>query len=991
MTQETTSLVLAVDSSQVNTASQALEKMAAAGKGAESASSRLERAFAEMLAETRGLGQSVQQLVELARQSNATATATAAAAQEFRKLSTSGASAAAGLGAVSAKVGDVGTSAGKAAAGAAVAAGALDKVAQSGSGAANALDAFKTSGQGTASAAQAVAASAAQIAASTKSTTQNLAAQAKQTGLNANQAQQLSFQLQDLFVQIQAGQSPLTALIQQGSQLSGTFGGVGGALRAVGSLFTVARVAIGGAAAALVGFGLAIYKGSEQSREFANSLLLTGNAAGITEGKFNALVSSVAAGTKTTLSSSRDALQGLVSSGRFSEVSLSATATAAQLFAKATGQSTDEVVKSFVTLSNGVARGAEEMNRQYHFLSVAQLQNIKELEETGDRQKAITITMEALSARVGQAAQNVGLLEKAWRAAKTAASDAADAISGIGRTRTTDDQLEAARRNLERISKLPQSRDIGQNERNAARVAALREEIESLQEIQRLGLRSAEIDAKRSATQEAEKLFNDLKEKSLTKQVQLAKELEKANKLADNAGLAKDDPARLQVLADIRQKFFEAPPKSSLADYIAQVQRELTSLTGAYASSEAILEATRAAGLVDEKAYYDAKLGFLRLNEAAQVSALQRENRRLAAEKDVGKDATEIANARNARLREIADNEAKIADIQASTAAQGVILSIQQTSATEKVAQSYRDAQAAAENYLDALVRAQEREVNGLGLGNAERSRLAARSQIEDRFEQQRRDTLRAFQETSRNRNPTEDETKAFEERLALISRYQAAELEAYDKGYEARLEKERDFSVGASEAMANYLAEVKNVAKQSERLFTNAFNGLGNALTQFVVTGKADFGSLAESIIADLVRIQIQSSLTSVFSAFLGGAPVKAGGAPASGTDFSLPINGVKLGERAAGGPVAAGGLYRVNEKGPELLSVGGRDYLMMGSQIGSVTPNDKLGSGGGNHQVVNINVAAGAQRTEVMAAIQRSMDVLRAEFGARLQRAGA
>ena len=46
--------------------------------------------------------------------------------------------------------------------------------------------------------------------------------------------------------------------------------------------------------------------------------------------------------------------------------------------------------------------------------------------------------------------------------------------------------------------------------------------------------------------------------------------------------------------------------------------------------------------------------------------------------------------------------------------------------------------------------------------------------------------------------------------------------------------------------------------------------------------------------------------------------------------------------GGRAAGGPVSAGKMYEVNERGiPELLSVGGRQFLMMGSDSGAVVPS--------------------------------------------------
>lgn len=51
--------------------------------------------------------------------------------------------------------------------------------------------------------------------------------------------------------------------------------------------------------------------------------------------------------------------------------------------------------------------------------------------------------------------------------------------------------------------------------------------------------------------------------------------------------------------------------------------------------------------------------------------------------------------------------------------------------------------------------------------------------------------------------------------------------------------------------------------------------------------------------------------------------------------------------GGRAAGGQVLPGQIYRVNENGPELLSMGNRDYLMMGSQGGKVTPSNGMSSG--------------------------------------------
>jgi hypothetical protein len=78
-------------------------------------------------------------------------------------------------------------------------------------------------------------------------------------------------------------------------------------------------------------------------------------------------------------------------------------------------------------------------------------------------------------------------------------------------------------------------------------------------------------------------------------------------------------------------------------------------------------------------------------------------------------------------------------------------------------------------------------------------------------------------------------------------------------------------------------------------------------------------------------------------------------GGSSGGGGFWSSLIGAVFGGGRASGGPVSAGGLYRVNEDGPELLNVGNQSYLMMGNRGGTVTPNSQLG---GKTQIINVNV---------------------------------
>jgi hypothetical protein len=60
---------------------------------------------------------------------------------------------------------------------------------------------------------------------------------------------------------------------------------------------------------------------------------------------------------------------------------------------------------------------------------------------------------------------------------------------------------------------------------------------------------------------------------------------------------------------------------------------------------------------------------------------------------------------------------------------------------------------------------------------------------------------------------------------------------------------------------------------------------------------------------------------------------------------------------------------MYRVNEKGPELLEVAGKQYLMMGSQGGMVDPHAAAGQG----KTVNITVQVAAQPSVSRATAQQ------------------
>ena len=104
--------------------------------------------------------------------------------------------------------------------------------------------------------------------------------------------------------------------------------------------------------------------------------------------------------------------------------------------------------------------------------------------------------------------------------------------------------------------------------------------------------------------------------------------------------------------------------------------------------------------------------------------------------------------------------------------------------------------------------------------------------------------------------------------------------------------EYQRSFEYGAKSALKSYIDDATNAAKRAQQVTVNAFRSMEDALTRFVMTGKLDFRSLADSIVADLVRIQIQRAITLPLANWLGsvipGMGATTGGAfPAGSSDL--------------------------------------------------------------------------------------------------------
>ena len=155
------------------------------------------------------------------------------------------------------------------------------------------------------------------------------------------------------------------------------------------------------------------------------------------------------------------------------------------------------------------------------------------------------------------------------------------------------------------------------------------------------------------------------------------------------------------------------------------------------------------------------------------------------------------------------------------------------------------------------------------------------------------------------------------------------------------------------------------DMAANMSQVTQNAFNGMADALTDLVVTGKADFRSLAQSILRDLSSMIIKMMIFNSLKAAFGGT--------AFGKFFGFSDGGY-VGGYASGGYTGDGGKYQpagvvhrgeyvITKEATSRLGVGflnhlnyGRGYAT-GGTVGSIPSTGYKPMAGGNISVKVIN----------------------------------
>lgn len=252
-------------------------------------------------------------------------------------------------------------------------------------------------------------------------------------------AKELSFatrglpaQFTDIATSLQAGQNPLTVLLQQGGQIKDTFGGTGAALRAVGGyiggLITPATLAIG----AIGALGFAWKSATDEAVAFNKAIILTGNYAQVSADSLADMAQQLDGTTSATAGKASEVLAQVAATGRFTAEQISLVATAAINLEDATGKAIEDTVKEFTRLRDDPVNAILELNKAQHFLTEETLEQIKTLKGQGREADAAAVAMRAyadtINSRAPQLTESLGLMESGWRGVKNASKEAWDSV-----------------------------------------------------------------------------------------------------------------------------------------------------------------------------------------------------------------------------------------------------------------------------------------------------------------------------------------------------------------------------------------------------------------------------------------------------------------------------------------------------------------------------------------------------------------------------------
>ena len=652
----------------------------------------------------------------------------------------------------------------------------------------------------------------------------------------------LPAQFTDIAVSLQAGQAPLTVFLQQGGQLKDMFGGVGPAAKAMGGYILDLINPLTVAAAAAATLGVVFYDVEKQISAFNASLFQGGANSGQTVESLAEIAKSAASLTGS-LSSAKDAVTALAAAGRTSEIQFRNLAQAATAVSKFTGQSAADVGKAFGDLGDNATKAAQKISSEYGLLTAAQYEVIRGLDEQGKRQQALDTLSESLNKnaqeRLRRYRESLSEIERDWQDIGTAISNAYSQVKG---ELFPDDakQMEIAQRILDTrkeggfVGALSNLFSFGDNtnqalreqiklitERRGAAAAAAKAEAEiTTREQLRIEASKQLADLAKSARTQTQKLQDDLKDLDKTKAESIKNGGFGAKEEADYAKARKNIE---QEIADIKAREAKKNAPKNVNRGVAEAENTFARLYGQY---DPAAQAARA--LTKEQGQLDLALSKGKITQEEYSKALAQASINYAA---------------------------------AIKGAKGLTAAEQYRAQLERQLQTDRE----------------ENRVNAAAVGTGDLQAERARSQI-----QLVRDTNTTIQNlmTERDRTESEREKQALQRQIDLQREYLPQRIAEMQNGWAQMDQAMLNPINGWTAAVQNFGNQARDIAGQTQSIFSSAFNNISTDITDAIMSGQLSFSTLGDiasnvvrEIITGFVRMGVQMALNAALNATLGTA----------------------------------------------------------------------------------------------------------------------
>ncbi|WP_285131545.1 phage tail tape measure protein [Leclercia adecarboxylata] len=697
---------------------------------------------------------------------------------------------------------------------------------------------------------------------------------ARKAGISVGQytaaMRMLPAQFTDIATQLAGGQSPWLILLQQGGQVKDSFGGVIPTFRALLGSISPVMIGIGALSSATGALLYTWYAGSSTLSDFNKTLVLSGNASGLTADRMLTLArSGQSAGL--TFNQTSKALTELINAGVRAGAHFDDMSQAVARFTEASGVPVDKVAAAYGKLTTDPTSGLIAMAQQFHNVTAEQIAHVAQLQRAGDEAGALKAANDAATAGFNDQTKsirdNMGSIETAADTLKRAFKSMWDAALDVGRPDTAQEMVAKAQAAFKKADEIwnlrkddryvnDEARARFWNDRETARLAL------DMAQQQAGTAKANEANAFREATAESERQKYAAQAQANYAKTQTA--LEKYTARQGELNKALKDGRILQADYNINM----AAAKKEYEDSLKKPTKgrtpggaKLTDSTSAQTLElQTQLEVLRQHSDINDtisqqrQQLWKAQARFTVLEQAARTRALTEDEKSLLASKD--------------KVLAQAEINAKLGD------------------------------QIVTQERLNRLQDTSQKYVTQMG----EKTRALAESAgMSSRAAQRRNEEAQLLQGWKNGGGSEKDQS------------YQK-ELQALQGYYQEQDKMRGDWLSGGKSAWADYADSAGDAYGQMKNVAASIFDGMTQNLADMLTTGKAKWGDFTRSTLSMLAQIALKQAGVGIVGAVSSAIGFAGGGYTGSGGKYE-PAGVVHRGEfvftKEATSRIGVGNLY--------------------------------------------------------------------------------